>query len=79
MFFENDILSSKEIFLNILKETEHIENYNVNIKVNVKQRENYVRKKIHAKKITLISLHSKQMMSVFIKSSALLNDKDFLF
>lgn len=79
MFFENDILSSKEIFLNILKETEHIENYNVNIKVNVKQRENYVRKKIHAKKITLISLHSKQMMFVFIKSSALLNDKDFLF
>lgn len=58
MFIDNDILKLKKIDINIIKEIVNIDSCNVYIEVNVKQREDYIRKKVHVKELTTISTHS---------------------
>ena len=77
MFINNNILSLKEIFINITQKKTVINNCKVTINVFVRHKDEYVHKRIHARKIMLMFSHFKLMILIF--KSALLKNKDFYF
>ena len=76
ILLENNILVLKEINLLFLKEIVYINNYNVNILIEVRLKEFFIRRIINLKKISIILLYLN--VTIIIYYLNLLN-RDFLF
>ena len=76
ILLKNNILDLKEINLLFLKEIAYIDNYNVNIFIEIYLKESLIRRVINSKKILIISLHSNVIIIIYYLN---LFDRDFLF
>ena len=77
MLFDNDVLTSKDIVINTAKKSTFIDSTEVTISLEVRSTKNVIQKSIHLKKITIVSFHSKLVVS--INHLSLSNTKNFLF
>ena len=78
MLIKNDILESKDIFINISQKQTFIDSCKVKVEIYVKQRDDYVRRKILIKKVITVSSHFEVI--IFIRASSVLSqNRDFLF
>ena len=76
ILLRNDILVLKEINLLFLKGIAYIDNYNINILIEVRLKESLIRRVINSKKISIILSHLN--VTIIIYYLNLLN-RDFLF
>ena len=76
ILLRNDILVLKEINLLFLKEIAYIDNYNINILIEIHAKESLIRRVINLKKIFIISLHLNVIITIYYLN---LLDRDFLF
>ena len=73
---KNDILVLKEIDLLFLKEIAHIDNYNINILIEVHSKEFLIRRVINFKEIFIISLYLSVTITIYYLN---LSNYNFLF
>ena len=76
ILLKNDILIFKEINLLFLKEIAYINNYNINILIEVHLKESLIRRVINLKKIFIILLYSNVTIIIYYLNFF---DRDFLF
>ena len=79
MLIKNDFIDSKEIFIDIINQKTYIENYKTSIIIIVRQREQYVRKKIQILLITIIPFHNEGFMLIKTLTFFLSDDRDYIF
>ena len=77
MFFDNDVLISKNIIINIVKKSTFIDNIEIIISFEIRSIKNVIQKSIHLKKIVIVSFYSKLIVS--INHLNLSNTKNFFF
>ena len=76
ILLRNNILILKEINLLFSKEIAYIDNYNINISIEIHLKESLIRRVINLKKIFIISSHSNVTVTIHYLN---LFDRDFLF
>ena len=76
ILLKNNILILKEINLLFLKEIAYIDNYNINIFIEVHLKESLIRRVINLKKVFIISLYLKIIITIYYLN---LFDYNFLF
>ena len=76
ILLRNDILILKEINLLFLKEIAYIDNYNINIFIEVHLKESLIRRVINLKKIFIISLHLNVIIIIYYLNFL---NRNFLF
>ena len=65
ILLKNNILILKEINLLFLKEIAYIDNYNINILIEVHSKESLIRRVINLKKVFIISLHLNVTITIY--------------
>ena len=76
ILLKNNILILKEINLLFLKEIAYIDNYNINIFIEVHLKESLIRRVINLKKVFIISLHLNVIVTIYYLN---LFNRNFLF
>ena len=76
LLLRNDILILKKINLLFLKEIAYIDNYNINIFIEVHLKESLIRRVINLKKVFIISLHLNVTITIYYLNFL---DYNFLF
>ena len=76
ILLRNDILILKEINLLFLKEIAYIDNYNINILIEIYLKESLIRRVINLKKVFIISLYLNVIITIYYLN---LLDCNFLF
>ena len=76
ILLRNNILILKEINLLFLKEITYINNYNINILIEVQLKESLIRRVINLRKITIILLYFNITITIYYLN---LFNRDFLF
>ena len=76
MLLKNDILILKEVNFLFLKKIAYIDNYNVNILIEVHLKESLIRRVINLKKVFIISSHSNVTITIYYLNFL---DYNFLF
>ena len=76
ILLRNDILILKEINLLFLKKIAYIDNYNINISIEVHLKESLIRRVINLKKVFIISLHLNVTITIYYLNFL---DYNFLF
>ena len=76
ILLKNDILILKEINLLFLKKIAYINNYNINIFIEVHLKESLIRRVINLKKVFIISLHLNVTITIYYLNFL---DYNFLF
>ena len=76
ILLKNNILILKEINLLFLKEIAYIDNYNINISIEVHLKESLIRRIINLKKVFIISLYSNAIIIIYYLNFL---DYNFLF
>ena len=77
MFFENDIMKSKKIVINIIKRFVVVNNIDVTIFLKTRFVKNVVQKLIHLRKIVVV--FSRFEMKIVVHNACLSKNKNFLF
>ena len=65
ILLENNILISKEIKFLFLKKIAYIDNYNVNISIEVHSKESLIKRVINSKKILIVLLYLNVTMTIY--------------
>ena len=76
ILLKNNILILKEINLLFLKKIAYIDNYNINILIEIHLKESLIRRVINLKKVFIISLYLNVIIIIYYLN---LLDRDFLF
>ena len=76
ILLRNDILILKEINLLFLKEIAYIDNYNINILIEIYLKEFFIKRVINLKEISIISSYLNVIIAIYYLN---LLDRDFLF
>ena len=76
ILLKNDILILKEVDLLFLKKIAYIDNYNINIFIEVHLKESLIRRIINSKKVLIVSLYLNVIIIIYYLN---LLDRDFLF
>ena len=76
ILLKNDILILKEINFLFLKEIAYINNYNINILIEIHLKESLIRRVINLKKVFIISLYLNVTITIYYLN---LLDRNFLF
>ena len=76
MLLENDILVLEEINLLFSKEIAYINSYNINILIEVRLKESFIRRVINLKKTSIILLYLNVTVIIYYLN---LSNRDFLF
>ena len=76
ILLKNNILILKEINLLFLKKTAYIDNYNINILIEVYLKKSLIRRVINSKKVLIILLYLNVIIIIYYLN---LLDRDFLF
>ena len=76
LLLRNDILILKKINLLFLKEIAYIDNYNINILIEIYLKESLIRRVINLKKVFIISLYLNVIITIYYLN---LLDRNFLF
>ena len=76
ILLRNNILILEEINLLFSKEIAYIDNYNINISIEIHLKESLIRRVINLKKVFIISLYSNVTITIYYLN---LFDRDFLF
>ena len=76
ILLKNDILILKEINLLFLRKIAYIDNYNVNIFIEVHLKESLIRRVINLKKVLIVSLYLNVIIIIYYLN---LSNRDFLF
>ena len=76
ILLENNILISKEINFLFLKKIAYIDNYNVNISIEVHSKESLIKRVINSKKILIVLLYLNVTVTIYYLNFF---DRDFVF
>ena len=76
ILLKNDILILKEVNLLFLKKIAYIDNYNINILIEIYLKESLIKRIINSKKILIILLYLNVIITIYYLN---LLDRDFLF
>lgn len=77
ILIRNNIINFKGIILDIINKKIYIDSYKITIKLLARLRDEFIRRKIYVKSITLISLYSEIIL--LTRSINLSINRDFLF
>ena len=64
MFFDNDVLISKNIIINIVKKSTFINSIKIIISLEIRSKKNVIQKSIYLKKIVVVLFYSKLIVSI---------------
>ena len=76
ILLKNNILILKEVNLLFLKKIAYIDNYNINILIEIHLKESLIRRIINLKKVLIVSLYLNVIIIIYYLN---LLDRDFLF
>ena len=76
ILLRNDILISKEVNLLFLKKIAYIDNYNINILIEIYLKESLIKRVINSKKVLIVLLYLNVTVIIYYLD---LFDRDFLF
>ena len=77
LLINNDIINFENIIVDVINKNAFIKSYKIKIEISARSRDEFIKKKIHIKSITLISPHNNVIF--LIKFINLSKNRDFLF
>ena len=77
LLINNDIINFENIIVDVINKNAFIKSYKIKIEISARSRDEFIKKKIHIKSITLISSHNNVIF--LIKFINLSKNRDFLF